>query len=175
MTKLCSPSPLPASPLPAWLKPAALFWMLSVSHWPLRLSRRIQASSLPSPAGTPVFTMAEDVCLSQPAFTLPCDRSPQQMGSAVASFLWVKVWSSGWTAPERKVVLSFHVSQENLIRYFFLLGDSYWLYLIVPICWPFLKIQHSDLTPLHPAQSEQLQGAWQKALCQRGWSQWALC
>lgn len=80
-----------------------------------------------------------------------------------------------WLDSTRKEGLSwFPCFRRELNWIFFLLRDGYWLYLIVPICRPFLKMQQNDLTPLHSAQSEQQWGAWHKALCQREWSQWAL-
>lgn len=105
------------------------------------------------------------LCFPSPPSQDCCNSSITQVGCTVALSFQVKISSSGWKAPEKKVFLRSHVSQENLIRFFFLLCDGYRLYLIVPICWPFLKIQHSVFTLPHSAQSERLWGAWHKALC----------
>lgn len=84
-----------------------------------------------------LYMQWQRMCLSQPAFTRPCDPSLRQVGWAVASFLWVKAWSSGWTAPERKVFLSSRVSQENLIR---LLSSSV---IVTGFIWLFPSAGHS--------------------------------
>lgn len=39
-------------------------------------------------------------------------------GLSTALFFQAKIWSSGWTAPGRKVFLGSHVSEENLIGFF---------------------------------------------------------